>query len=57
MKKTYIKPEFNEVCFDLSEDIVVASTDPHGVLDTVSDGFEKITDGILDFFNDLGNGI
>lgn len=56
MKKEYVKPELDTVCFEL-EDVIAASGGPHGVLDTVSDGFEKITDGLLDFFNDLGNGI
>ena len=56
MKKTYEKPELNAICFDL-DDVIAASEDPHGVLDTVSDGFEKITDGILDFFKNPGNGI
>ena len=55
MKKTYVKPEFNETCFDLNEDIVVASTGPQNVLDPVADGFEKMTNGVLNFFYDLGN--
>ncbi len=55
MKKTYIKPELNTVCFDLNEDIVVASADPQGVLDNVANGFEKMANGVLNFFYDLGN--
>ena len=56
MKKEYVKPELDTVCFEL-EDVIAASGGPHGVLDTVSDGFEKNTDGLLDFFKDLNNGI
>ena len=48
-----MKPELDTVCFDV-EDVIAASGDPHDVLDTVSDGFEKIIDGILDFLNSLG---
>ncbi len=53
MKKAYVKPELDMACFEVA-DVIAASGDSHDVLDTVSDGFEKITDGILDFLNSLG---
>ena len=56
MKKEYVKPAFDTLCFEV-EDVIAASGDPQGTLDTVSDGFEKITDGVLNFFSNLGNGI
>ena len=56
MKKTYVKPELNAVCFDLNEDIVVASNDEQGALDLVANGFEKMANGVLNFFSNIGNG-
>ena len=56
MKKHYEKPVLQAEEYVVT-DVIAASGSPNGVLDTVSDGFEKNTDGILDFFNDLGNGI
>ncbi|MBQ9551677.1 MAG: hypothetical protein IJU96_02835 [Clostridia bacterium] len=54
MKKTYIKPDLETVCFELNEDIVTASGESKDVLDYANDAFEKAADGILDFFNGLG---
>ena len=56
MKKHYEKPVLQAEEFIVT-DVIAASGNPNGVLDSVGSGFEKITDGILDFFNDLGNGI
>ena len=54
MKKDYMKPEMNVICFELNEDIVAASGDSKDVLDVASNLFEKGADGVLDFFSNLG---
>ena len=54
MKKTYTKPELDLICFEV-EDVIAASGEPKGVLDFVSDTFEKGADGVLSFFSDLGS--
>ncbi len=54
MKKFYVKPELDTVFFEL-EDVIAASTGQQSVLDNASNGFEKMADGVLDFFYNLGN--
>ena len=56
MKKTYVKPELDTVCFELNEDIVTASSDSQsqGALDWAGDAFEKAAGGVLDFLSGLG---
>ena len=54
MKKTYVKPELDAICFALNEDIVTASNGSQSLLDPASRMFEKITDGILDFLSGSG---
>ena len=56
MKKEYVKPALGTVCFEV-EDVIAASGDPQGELDSVGNSFETNTDGLLDFLKDLNNGI
>ena len=56
MKKEYVKPAFDTLCFEV-EDVIAASGDPQGELDSVGNSFETNTDGLLDFFKNPGNGI
>ncbi len=55
MKKTYVKPELDAVCFTLNDVVAASGVENQDALDWASDQFEKATDGILSFLNGLGN--
>ena len=47
MKKTYVKPELDAVCFTLNDVVAASGGESRSPLDWASDQFEKATDGIL----------